>query len=309
MATNAPKFTITTNITNLVAEISEKIGQIQGKKEYERNLHLRKVNRLRSIQSSTAIEGNSLSLEQITDVINGRRIVGNPREIKEVRNAYDAYEQALALNPYKVSDFLHAHKMMTAELVEEAGKFRSGNVGVFSGKKVVHIGAKPEYLLSLMTDLFKWAKTTKEHPLIKSAVMILSTLQPVFAWIPVETIVYENQAEYYAVLGRAEKTADSTEFIEFILSAILRAINELSNITEIIPEKITELLTKTQRDFLTNIIGFIQTNGEIDNYRAQLLTGKSPEMTKKLLVALVANKVLIATGRTKGRKYKLHPDL
>ena len=333
MTANIPKFVITTNINNLVAEISEKIGQIQGKKEYERNLHLRKVNRLRSIQSSIAIEGNSLSLEQITDVINGRRIVGNPREIREVRNAYDAYEHALTLNPYKVADFLHAYKMMTAELVDEAGKFRSGNVGVFSGKKVVHIGAKPEYLLSLMTDLFKWAKTTKEHPLIKSAVMhfeiefihpfadgngrmgrlwqtlVLSTWQPVFAWIPVETIVYENQAEYYAVLGRAERTADSTEFIEFILSAILRAINELSNITEIIPEKITELLTKTQRDFLTNIIGFIQTNGEIDNYRAQLLTNKSPEMIKKLLAALVANKVLIATGRTKGRKYKLNPDL
>ena len=110
-------------------------------------------------------------------------------------------------------------------------------------------------------------------------------------------------------MGRAEKTADSTEFIEFILSATLRAINELSNITEIIPEKITELLTKTQRDFLTNIIGFIQTNGEIDNYRAQLLTGKSAEMTKKLLAALVVNKVLIATGRTKGRKYQLNPDL
>ena len=97
------------------------------------------------------------------------------------------------------------------------------------------------------------------------------------------------------------------------MSAILRAINELSNITEIIPEiipeKITELLTKTQRDFLTNIIGFIQINGEIDNYRAQLLTGKSPEMTKKLLAALVANNVLIATGRTKGRKYKLNPNL
>lgn len=118
-----------------------------------------------------------------------------------------------------------------------------------------------------------------------------------------------NRQWWLCVLGCAEKTADSTEFIEFILSAILRAINELSNITEIIPEKITELLTKTQRDFLTNIIGFIQTNGEIDNYRAQLLTNKSPEMTKKLLALLVAHKVLIATGRTKGRKYKLNPDL
>lgn len=180
-----------------------------------------------------------------------------------------------------------------------------------------------------MTDLFKWTKSTKEHPLIKSAVMhfeiefihpfadgngrmgrlwqtlVLSTWQPVFAWIPVETVVYENQAEYYAVLGHAGKTADSTAFIEFILSAILRAINELSNITE----KITELLTNTQRDFLTNVIGFIQTNGEIDNYRAQLLTGKSPEITKKLLAALVAKGVLVATGRTKGRKYKLNPNL
>ena len=107
----------------------------------------------------------------------------------------------------------------------------------------------------------------------------------------------------------AGNSADSTKFIEFILSAILRAIDELSNITEIIPEKITGLLTKTQRDFLANIIGFIQTNGEIDNYRAQLLTNKSGEMTKKLLAALVEKGVLIATGRTKGRKYKINPDL
>jgi Fic family protein len=118
---NNPLFTITEKIANLVAQIAEHIGKIQGSGEYTRNLHLRKINRIRSIQSSTAIEGNTLSIEQITDVINGRRIIGNPREIKEVKNAYDAYAHILTFNPFNVDDLLTAHKLMTADLVSESG--------------------------------------------------------------------------------------------------------------------------------------------------------------------------------------------
>ena len=327
----SPAFKITPAITNLIADISQQIGQLRGSGEYERNLHLRKINRLRSIQSSTAIEGNTLSLEQITDIIQGHRVIGNPREIQEVRNAYAAYEKILTFHPYKISDFLLAHILMTASLVEQSGQFRTVNVGVFAGNQLIHMGARPPFIHSLINDLFEWAKNAEEHPLIKSAVvhfeieyihpfadgngrmgrlwqtLILSQWQPIFAWIPTETIVYENQARYYEVLGRAEKTADSTEFIEFILTAILRAIETLPkpNITEIIPEKITDKLTKTEREFLLHIIGFLQNNGEINNYRAQLLTRKSSEMVKKLLTSLTSKGILTATGQTKGRKYKL----
>jgi Fic family protein len=163
-----PPYTITEKMMNLVGHISEEIGKVEGSGEYNRNLQLRKVNRLRSIQSSTAIEGNTLTLEQITDVINGKRILGNPREIREVKNAYDAYEHLLTLNPFSVKDFLTAHQLMTADLVSESGKFRSKNVGVFSGNAVVHLGAKPEYVENLVNDLFYWGEKSEAHPLMKN---------------------------------------------------------------------------------------------------------------------------------------------
>ncbi|GAB7140396.1 Fic family protein [Deferribacterales bacterium RsTz2092] len=326
-----PPFSITEKITNLVAQISEHIGKIKGSGEYGRNLHLRKVSRLRSIQSSTAIEGNTLSLEQITDVINGKKIVGNPREIAEVKNAYEAYEHILGFNPFNPKDFLTAHKLMTLGLVPEAGQYRAKDVGVFSGEKVVHMGARPEYVAGLVKDLFDWAKKSNIHPLIKSSVLhfeiefihpfadgngrmgrlwqtlVLSKWHEIFAWVPVETIVYENQAKYYAVLGRAEKTADSTEFIEFMLTAISKALQELptTKITDIITDIITDKLGKGEKEFLAGIIGYLENNGEIDNYKAQLLTNKSAESVKKYFAALVTAGVLVAIGQNKGRKYKL----
>jgi len=328
-----PPFTITTKVTNLVAKIAEQIGKIQGSGEYSRNLHLRKVNRLRSIQSSTAIEGNTLSLAQITDIIDGRRILGNPREIKEVRNAYGAYENMLKFNPFKTKDFLTAHKLLTDGLIEEAGKFRAGNVGVFSGKNMVHLGAKPEFVPRLVKDLFDWAKKSDIHPLIKSSVvhfeiefihpfadgngrigrlwqtLVLASWHELFAWIPTETIVYQHQAEYYRILGEAEKTADSTEFIEFMLEAIMEALSELpiNKITDIIPDIITDKLSKAELEFLRSIIGFLENNLEIDNYRAQLLTNKSAESVKKYFAVLAEVGILTTVGTNKGRKYKLAP--
>ncbi|MDR2823582.1 MAG: Fic family protein [Prevotellaceae bacterium] len=236
-----PPFNISTKTLNLVSGISELIGKIQGTGEYQRNLHLRKINRIRSIQSSLAIENNTLSPEQVTDIINGKRVLGNPREIKEVQNAYEAYENMLAFNPFDIKDFLKAHKLMTVDLVAEAGKFRNGNVGVFSDENLIHLGAYPQFVPSLVKDLFDWAKTTDIHPLVKSSVvhfeiefihpfadgngrmgrlwqtLVLAQWHELFAWIPTETLVYEYQQEYYRVLGSAEKTADSTEFIEFML--------------------------------------------------------------------------------------------
>jgi Fic family protein len=327
----APPFTITHKTTNLVAQIAERIGKIHGSGEYGRNLHLRKVNRLRSIQSSTAIEGNTLSLAQVTDLIDGKRVLGSPREIKEVQNAYSVYESMLMFDPFAVDDFLAAHKMLTVDLVEEPGKFRAGDVGVFSGKKILHLGARPEFIDGLVKDLFGWAKGSDAHSLIKSSVvhfeiefihpfadgngrigrlwqtLILTGWHELFAWIPIETVVYQNQAEYYRVLGEAEKTADSTEFIEFMLEAIAEALSELpvGKITDIIPDKITDKLSKAELQFLRGVIGFLENNGEIDNYRAQALTNKSAESVKKHFAALIKAGALAAVGENKGRKYRL----
>ncbi|MDR0485180.1 MAG: Fic family protein [Elusimicrobiota bacterium] len=245
-----PPFTITDKIANFIAQISEQIGKIQASGEYERNLQLRKANRLRSIQASTAIEGNTLSLEQVGDIIDGKNIIASPREIEEVKNAYTAYQNALEFNPFSETDFLKAHNLMTAGLVKEAGVYRASDVGVFDGTKIVHLGARPQYIAGLVKDLFEWAEKSDAHPLIKSSIvhfeiefihpfsdgngrmgrlwqaLILSKWRAIFAWLPIETIIYENQIDYYDVLGRAEKTADSTEFIEFMLSYIKESASQ-----------------------------------------------------------------------------------
>jgi Fic family protein len=324
-----PHFTVTPKALDYVAKIAEIVGELQGSGEYARNLRLRKVNRLRSIQSSLAIENNSLSLEEVTDIVEGRRVLGKLQEIQEVKNAFAAYERLSEYDPYSVTDFLIAHGQLTATLVESAGKFRSQGVGVFSGSELVHAGAKAEFVPGLVEDLFTWAKGNDIHPLIKSSIvhfeiefihpfldgngrigrlwqtLVLSKWNELFAWIPIETVVYENQQGYYDALHIAGKSADSGVFIEFMLSAVLQALEALPvhKITDIFPEIRTDKLSKTELEFLEQVGGYLEKHGEITNYRAQLVTNRSAESIKKLLVRLVEMGILEAVGENKGRKY------
>jgi len=326
-----PTYTISSKTIELVAKIAEIIGELQGSGEHANNLRLRKVNRLRSIQSSLAIENNSLSLDQVSDIINGNRVLGKPSEIQEVKNAYNAYEHLLEYNPYSVDDFLKAHGYMTAGLIESPGIFRSKSVGVFSGSQLIHAGAKAEFVPALISDLLKWANAADVHPLIKSSIvhfeiefihpfmdgngrigrlwqtLILSGWSELFAWLPIETVVYENQQGYYDALHKSEQSADSRVFIEFILNAVYKALNELPlhKVTDIIPDIITDNLTKTELEFLEQIMGFVERNGQITNYRAQILTNKSAESVKKYLMKFVKIGIFVAEGGNKGRLYKL----
>ena len=329
---NTPTYTISTKAVDLVARIAEKLGEIRGSGEYNRNLRLRKINRLRSIQSSLAIENNTLSLGQVTDIIEGKKVLGLPHEIQEVKNAYQAYEHLFEYNPYKVKDFLKAHQFMTADLVKDAGHFRSQGVGVFAGTQLIHAGANYQFVPQLITDLFSWAKKTDLHSLIKSSIvhfeiefihpfmdgngrigrlwqtLMLSQWNELFAWLPVETVVYENQQQYYDALAKSDKTANSEIFIEFMLNAILQALEELPTrkITDIFTDKITDKLSKTEWEFLEQIAGYIDKNGEITNYRAQLLTNKSAVSVKKYLSKFAEMGLLQVEGKNKGRKYMIH---
>lgn len=329
---NEPAFTVTPKTLDLVAKIAETVGELQGSGEYARNLQLRKVNRLRSIQSSLAIENNSLSLEQVNDIVNGKRVLGKPQEIKEVQNAYEAYEHLLRYNPYSVKDFLKAHAYMTADLIEESGRFRSKGIAVWAGDNMVHAGAKADFVPQLVTDLLRWAEQSDIHPLIRSSVvhfeiefihpmadgngrmgrlwqtLILSQWNELFAWLPIETVVYENQQGYYDALHESGQKADAGVFIEFMLEAIHQALNELPvhKITDIFPDLSTDILTKTELEFLEQIAGFLDRNGEITNYRAQVLTNRSAESVKKYLARLVEIGALVAVGANKGRKYVIH---
>ena len=151
-----PPFHMTDKMTSLIAEISEQVGRITVSQESIISPHLRRGNRIRTIHSSLAIEHNSLSLEQVTAILDGKRILGNPNEIKEVQNAYEAYERMLQLNPASIDDLLKAHKMMMNGLVPENGRFRSGGVGVFDGKVLVHMAPPAEFVPEHIHNLFAW---------------------------------------------------------------------------------------------------------------------------------------------------------
>lgn len=243
-----PPFTITTEITNLVAKIAETVGLLTAKVGDLPVPQLRKQNRIKTIHSSLAIENNSLSIEQVTAILEGKRVLGAPNEIKEVKNAIDAYNLLLELNPYKVKDLLRAHKLMMSDLVNEAGRFRSGDVGVMGNQGVVHLGPPAIRVPELMAELLKWVKQTDVHPVISSCVfhyelefihpfadgngrmgrmwqtLLLMQWNPIFAWIPIENIVKDNQQEYYQTIAQSDHQASCTPFIAFMLRCILNAL-------------------------------------------------------------------------------------
>ena len=218
-----PPFTITNEILSYVSSISEKIGRITAIRSLETKPHLRKNNRIKSIHSSLKIEANSLSLGQVRDVINGRLVLGEQKEIQEVKNAYAAYESLSEINPYSIKDLKKFHGIMTKYLVEECGEFRHGEEGVFNGDECIFMAPPAQFVPQLMDELFEWMKKSRNsvHPLIMSSVFhyefvfihpfadgngrmarlwhtaILSKWKPVFEYIPIESRIEKFQDEYY----------------------------------------------------------------------------------------------------------------
>lgn len=272
-----PPFKITSQIIDLISQISEAVGEINSLENSPRHLELRKENRIKTIHSSLAIENNSLSLEQITAIIEGKRVLGSPNEIQEVKNALQAYELLLTLNPYEEKDLLKAHKLMMADLVELNGKYRKDGVGIFDGNQVVHLAPPADRVPFLMSDLFEWLKNSDVHPLIKSCVfhyefefihpfqdgngrmgrlwqtVILKEWKSVFAWLPIETLIKENQVEYYNALNSSDSDANSTNFTVFMLQTILRTIKEIIETEKKITLKITVKITANQKKILEAI--------------------------------------------------------
>ena len=272
-----PPFTITSKIIDLISRISERIGEINSLESSPRNVQLRKENRIKTIHSSLAIENNSLSLEQITAIIEGKRVLGAPNEIQEVNNAVQTYDLLLSLDSTSEKDLLRAHKLMMSDLVSQNGKYRTGGVGIFDGSEVVHIAPPAERVPSLMADLFDWLKNSDVHPLIKSCVfhyefefihpfqdgngrmgrlwqtVILKDWKDVFAWLPVETLIKENQAEYYKALNTSDSNADSTIFTEFMLELIEKSIEEIIATENEVTVKVTQKVTVNQQKIIEAI--------------------------------------------------------
>ncbi len=255
-----PPYETTTAIVNLVAEIGERIGAITAWQHMNTNPRLRRDSRIRTIHATLAIENNSLSLDQVTDVINGKRVLGASGEIHEVKNAYEAYEQLLSFDPYSTKDMQKAHATLMNGLVSEAGRFRSGGVGIFKGTQIVHMAPPAELVAEQVGQLLEWVKSSKTHPLIKSCVfhyefefihpfadgngrmgrmwntLLLYHWKPIFAWIPVEAVIRDRQSAYYDALGQADRIANATPFVEFLLTAILDTLHEIEQTERPQPE-------------------------------------------------------------------------
>ena len=247
-----PPYTITPTILSRVAEIGELVGRYAAATERVLSPSLRRGNRIRTIQSSLAIENNSLTLDQVTAVIDGKRVLGLPREIQEVRNAFAAYDMIDTWDPASRNDLLKAHGVLTAGLVDESGSFRSSGVGVFRDKQLVHLAPPADRVPQLVGDLLAWLASTSAHPIVSSCVfhyefefihpfsdgngrlgrlwqtLILSKWKPLMAYVPVETIVSERQQQYYALLGRSDASGDATPFVEFMVDALKDALTASS---------------------------------------------------------------------------------
>ena len=252
-----PPYEITDEMLNLVTQIMENLGKLNSVNEFEKLPRLRRVNRIKTIQSSLAIENNTLSIEQVTDVIDGKRIIGPKEDIVAVQNANLAYKEIKNINPYEINDLLRIHGIMMKGLVEEAGQIRTGQVGVFNEQgKVIHLAPPAEFVPSQLEQLFNWLKTSSANMLIKSSVFhyefeflhpfrdgngrmgrlwqtaLLSSWKPIFAWIPIESIIKDNQEEYYNAITLSTSQAKSNIFILFMLNVINKAVQDILNDTK-----------------------------------------------------------------------------
>ena len=243
-----PPFTVSAKAINLIAKISSQLERYAIRMEQEDTLRLRRANRIKTIHSSLAIEGNTLSEGEVQAVLEGKKVVAPLKEIQEVKNAIKTYELYPKLNPFSIQDLLLAHGTMMSGLVDEAGMFRKGGVGVFDGDKPIHIAPPADRVRDLMSDLFGWLENADDHLLIRSCVfhyefefihpfadgngrigrlwqsLILGRLNPIFEHLPVENMVYSNQQAYYHAINRSSDLGDSGPFIDFMLEEILNAL-------------------------------------------------------------------------------------
>lgn len=253
MGNYVPPYTISNKMLELVSDISEKVGKISSHRELESKPHLRKNNRIRSIHSSLKIEANSLSLSEVREVINGHLVLGDQKEIQEVKNAYAAYERIAYINPSSISDLKKIHRIMTYRTVNESGEFRKGEEGVFSGDKCIFVAPPPDMINGLMEDLLSWIKKNEGivHPLIMAAVfhyefvfihpfadgngrmarlwhtVILYRWRNVFEFIPLESQIERFQDAYYDAIAKCHVNGNSDVFIEFMLEMINQILDEV----------------------------------------------------------------------------------
>lgn len=309
MRNQKPPFSINEKIISDVAQIAELVGRVSIGSRLSSSPNLRRNNRIRTIYSSLAIEQNTLDMEQVTAVLSGKRVLAPPKDIAEVKNAYEIYEYIDELNPYSVSDLLKAHGVMMKGLLVEAGEFRLKPVGVVDGKgNILHFGTLPQYVPGLVCELLDWLEKSDIHILIKSCVfhyelelihpfsdgngrmgrlwhtLLLSKWNPIFAWLPIESIIHDNQNAYYDAINISNNNGESTAFIEFMLFVIKQALIEVSG------DSVYSVRKSDGRKQM--IISFLNSNEYVMNADVKKLLGVSSATATRVLTDLTKSGVL-----------------
>ena len=326
MRNKKPPFEITNTMIHEIAEIAELVGKLTSTNQLSANPTLRRTNRIRTIHGSLAIEQNTLSLEQVTAVLNGKQVLAPPKDIAEVKNAYEIYERLEELDPYSVDDLLTAHGIMTRGLVDESGVFRSKPVGVVDQEgHVLHFGTLPQYVPNLVMELLDWVKNSDVHMLIRSCVfhyefelihpfangngrvgrlwhtLLLSKWNPAFAWLPVESMIHARQPKYYAAINASNDAGESTVFIEFMLSTIKASLIDAINTSDEVSDGAMDKATVRWRQ----IEKFLETHEFIMNADVRALCGVSAATANRVLAGLTAERKLVKYSRNGHWAYKL----
>jgi len=314
-----PPYEITSEILKLTSSISEKIGEIRSAKLIKPPTELRKRNRIKSIQSSLEIEGNTLTIEQITDLINNKRVLAPQKDIIEVKNAIELYSKLNEFNAYEVDSLCRAHGILMNTLIENAGQFRRTAVGIIKGNNITHVAPPGDIVYPLMKDLFDYLKNDKDILLIKSCVfhyefefihpfidgngrmgrlwqtMILKDYSPVFEYLPIESLIKERQQDYYDVLGKSDNQGNSTGFVELMLKIIDIALEDLLKTQN-------HTLTSTDRiDIFKNFIGTeLFTRQDYLRHNKEISTATASRDLKEA----VDNDIIEKTGEKRLTKYR-----
>lgn len=326
-----PPFTITADILNLVASISEQVGQLKAS-ALNVSPQLRKQNRIKTITGTLAIEGNTLSEEQITAIIEGKHVLGSTRELAEVKGAIAAYEALVNFKAHSITDLLSAHGLMMADVLTKAGQFRHRAVGIHKGGQVHHVAPPAHKVSGLMADLMQWLQQAKDHPLITSCVfhyelefihpfadgngrmgrlwqtLILSQWHPLFLSLPLESVIKDHQSRYYQALEQADEQADSTVFIHFMLSTISKTLEQNAplnapiNAPVNIPANIADLKT------LDAIVLLLQHNPHLTRQQLAEVIGKDLRTIGRAISKLQQTNQLKRIGSAKTGYWQVQPQ-
>lgn len=326
MSRYQPPFTITPSILNQVVEIGELLGHWAAHSGRNSPL-LRKENRIRTIQASLAIEHNSLTTGQVTAIMEGKRVLAPEKDIQEVRNAILAYEKLPEWKPWTLEDLLSAHRLLMLGLVDNPGKLRMGDVGVYRGNQLVHMAPPASQINRLIADLLVWLKETELHPLITSSVfhyefefihpfsdgngrmgrlwqtLILSQWRSELAWLPVETLIHFQQDRYYQILGECDRASDCTAFIEFMLQNMAEALREGIGAPSVMSEKMSEEMSEKE----TTILELLTVQPQMSAAMLASMLGVTSRTVERYLSALQTKGKLKRLGARKGGSWQVMP--